>query len=216
MDRQFSGVNLSRGNASRIAAKKSFMESHPQPRELIALHFWLSSNHDARAAMLADFDLPDFRDQGFCLRIAHPNSIQQGHSAAWLTDGLERHGQSPLAGQFALPAGPLHRLVGGRADHADPQTDRDGWQQAEQQKDRPADQPASAFVHGELPCSAHGWPVVEVYRFLAISRNRSQRALISSRLSLPNFSTSARATSKATTFSTITLAADTAQTSLRS
>jgi hypothetical protein len=98
MDRQFSGVDLSRGNASRIAAKKSFMESHPQPRELIALHFWLSSNHDARAAMLADLDLPDFGDQGFCLRIAHPNSIQQGHSAAWLTDGLERHGQSPLAG----------------------------------------------------------------------------------------------------------------------
>lgn len=57
---------------------------------------------------------------------------------------------------------------------------------------------------------------VRSYLSRAIFKNNSYRAFISIKLSPPNFSISAAATSKATTFSMITLAAGTAHTSLRS
>ena len=60
------------------------------------------------------------------------------------------------------------------------------------------------------------FPNPKVYLSRAMLRNRSYRPSISARLSLPNFSVKAQAISKATTFSTITLAAEMAQTSLRS
>ena len=59
-------------------------------------------------------------------------------------------------------------------------------------------------------------PPTSDYLSCAILRNSSWRALTSARLSPPNLSTTAAATSKATTFSMMTLAAAMAQTSLRS
>src|SRR4029453_13516898 len=88
---------------------------------------------------------------------------------------------------------------------------------AEEHKAQTAKQNSSLAGHGERPCSVRPlFPVPWPYLSRAFFRNMAFLSSTPAKLSLPNFSAKARATSNATTFSTITEAAGTAHTSLRS
>src|SRR4030095_3195045 len=73
---------------------------------------------------------------------------------------------------------------------------------AEEHKAQTAKQNSSLAGHGERPCSVRPlFPVPWPYLSRAIFRNMACLACISAKLSLPNFSAKARATSNAPTFS---------------
>ncbi len=111
-----------------------------------------------------------------------------------------------------------------------PRKRRHRGRRAEQHERRAADVLARGFVKAEHPCSPQekspGSGTTRLvlnpesyflaYRSAAMSIKSLYRACISARLSPPNLSITAAAISNATTFSTITLAAEMAHTSLRS